>query len=158
MKYCVYLTVYSGNLLPPFYIGYSSVDNVENGYRGSVSSKLYKSIWKEELKNNSQAFKTKIISTHKTRAEAKNKETVLIQKLNAVSSPMYINRHDGSGRNFFHEGPFSVEHKTKLKESFARSPLKKSTQLQNLKNVKTKGKTYEEIYGIEKAEIGRAHV
>ena len=59
--YCTYLTVYSGNKLPPFYIGSSSIDIINNGYRGSVSSKEYKQIWKTELKNNSHLFKIMII-------------------------------------------------------------------------------------------------
>lgn len=45
--YCTYLTVYKGNKLPPFYIGYTSVDNILNkSYRGSPESKKYKSVWK----------------------------------------------------------------------------------------------------------------
>jgi hypothetical protein len=50
--YCTYLTIYSGNKLPPFYIGSTSVNRISNGYHGSVSSKRYKSIWLEELKTN----------------------------------------------------------------------------------------------------------
>ena len=43
--YCVYLTVYSGNLLPMFYIGSSSVKKIQNGYCGSISSKKYKNVF-----------------------------------------------------------------------------------------------------------------
>ena len=47
--YCTYLTIYSGNKLPTFYIGSTSVEKIEQGYRGSVSSKRYQSIWEKEL-------------------------------------------------------------------------------------------------------------
>lgn len=48
MEYCVYVTTYLGKKLPPFYIGSTSVDNLKNGYKGSVMSKKYKNIWKGE--------------------------------------------------------------------------------------------------------------
>jgi hypothetical protein len=34
--YCVYLTCYRGNKLPPFYIGYSTIEKVKDGYKGTV--------------------------------------------------------------------------------------------------------------------------
>jgi hypothetical protein len=40
--FCTYLTIYSGNKLPMFYIGSSTVKKVVSGYHGSVSSKIYK--------------------------------------------------------------------------------------------------------------------
>jgi len=89
--YVTYLTIYSGNKLPPFYIGSTSLDKVNNGYRGTVVSKRYKSIWKQELKENPQLFKTKTISYHNTRKEALTKEDSLQRKLNVIQSPMYIN-------------------------------------------------------------------
>lgn len=89
--YVTYLTIYSGNKLPPFYIGSSSLDNINNGYRGSVQSKQYEYIWKEELKQNPHLFKTKIISNHDNREDALEKELLLQTKLNVVKSPLYIN-------------------------------------------------------------------
>lgn len=50
--YCTYLTTYFGNKLPMFYIGSTSVSKIKNGYRGSVSSKQYKTVWMKELKEN----------------------------------------------------------------------------------------------------------
>lgn len=91
-KYCVYLTIYSGNKLPPFYIGSSSVDNIiSNGYHGSVKSKKYKEIWDNELLINPHFFKTIIISYHNLRKDATVKECVLQKSLNVVKSPLYIN-------------------------------------------------------------------
>jgi|688.fasta_scaffold13870_12 hypothetical protein len=89
--YCTYLTIYSGNKLPTFYIGSTSVEKIEQGYRGSVSSKRYQSIWEKELKFNSNLFKTRIITRHNTREEALEKEKYFQKSLNVVKSPMYIN-------------------------------------------------------------------
>ena len=63
--YCTYLTVYTGNKLPPFYIGSTSVDNISKGYRGSVLSKNYKSIWKQELHSHPDLFKMSAAHTGK---------------------------------------------------------------------------------------------
>ena len=90
--YVTYLTVYSGNKLPPFYIGSTSLDKIYKGYRGSVQSKKYKDIWKSELKQNPHLFKTKIISQHSDRKEALIKEDFLQRRLNAVESSLYINK------------------------------------------------------------------
>lgn len=94
--YCVYLTIYSGKLLPPFYIGYSTVEKVNNGYHGSVLSLKYKQIWKQELKNNPQLFKTIILSTHSLREDAYKKEVKIQTLLNAHKNPMYINQSIGN--------------------------------------------------------------
>lgn len=90
--YCVYLTTYYGNKMPPFYIGSSSVKKVENGYHGSVASKKYSEIWWSEIKENPHLFKTKIICTFDDRKEATLKEKDLQVKLNVIRSSMYINQ------------------------------------------------------------------
>lgn len=59
--YCVYMTIYLGNKMPPFYIGSTSVENIKKGYKGSVSSSKWKQIWKEEVRNNPHLFRTWII-------------------------------------------------------------------------------------------------
>jgi hypothetical protein len=99
--YCTYLTSYSGNKLPQFYIGSSSTKRIEEGYHGTVTSKKYKTIWNQEIFNNPQLFKTKIISTHNTRDEALSKEKDLQVKLNVVKSPMYINESLAQINGFF---------------------------------------------------------
>lgn len=90
-KYCVYLTVYSGNKLPPFYIGSSDEEKINSGYRGSVQSKKYKKIWEEELRNNQSAFKTIIICYCDSRENCLSRELELQKKLNVVKSTLYIN-------------------------------------------------------------------
>lgn len=99
--YCTYLTTYKGNKLPPFYIGSSSVENIENGYRGTVKSKKYSKIWKEEIKNNSNLFNTKILSIHKTRKEALEKEKFLQLSLNVIKNSLYINQAIAAPNGFF---------------------------------------------------------
>lgn len=91
-KYCVYLTCYNGNKMPPFYIGSTSINKINDGYKGSVESKKYKKIFIQELKNNPNYFKTFIISYCMTRKSALSRELELQTKLNVVKSPLYINQ------------------------------------------------------------------
>lgn len=49
---------------------------------GSIESKKYKKIWKQELKNNPHLFNLEIISYHKTRKEAYEKELKIQQIFN----------------------------------------------------------------------------
>lgn len=90
--YCTYLTVYRGSKLPPFYIGSKDTKSVLDGYRGSVVSKEYKEIFKEELANNPNLFDTKIISFHSSREEAYHKERSLHCFLQVHINPLYINK------------------------------------------------------------------
>jgi hypothetical protein len=75
--------------MPPFYIGSKDIQSVLNGYRGSVVSKEYKNVFKNEP---SKLFKTKIISQHKTREEAYIKEKEIHLNLQVHISPLYINK------------------------------------------------------------------
>lgn len=90
-KYCTYITHYSGKILPPNYIGSTSIEQINNGYYGSVTSKKYKSIWKYELKTHPELFSIDIISTHDTRREATYKELQLQKMFNVVKSDLFIN-------------------------------------------------------------------
>lgn len=89
--YVTYLTIYYGSKLPMFYIGSSSLERINKGYRGSVSSKKYKKIWKMELKSNPQLFKTKVITKHNTRQDALNNEFKFQKFFNIAKTGMYIN-------------------------------------------------------------------
>lgn len=100
--YCTYLTVYKGNKLPPFYIGSSITNKVINkSYHGSVSSKKYKTIWDEEIRQNPHLFSTKIISYHETNKEAREKELHLQKSLGVVNSPLYANMSEARVNGFF---------------------------------------------------------
>lgn len=100
--YCTYLTIYRGNKLPPFYIGSSTVLKIESRiYHGSVKSKKYKSIWENELKENPNLFMSYIITRHKTREEATERELRFHRALKVVKSPMYINMSLATKNGFF---------------------------------------------------------
>ena len=118
LPYCVYLTTYSGNKLPMFYIGSSSIEKIQKGYKGSVSSKKYKHTWKEELKQNPQHFKTHIISYHTTRIEATKRENELQIKLNVVKSPLYTNTS-----NAIPNGVYGVSMKGKNNPMFGKTRI-----------------------------------
>lgn len=92
--YCIYLTVYLGDKLPPFYIGSTSIDKIKKGYHGTVTSAKYKNIWRHEIKFNRHLFKTFIIPTeqiinisHKLELELKWQ-----QAFDVVKSPLFINQ------------------------------------------------------------------
>jgi hypothetical protein len=89
--YCVYITFYKGNKLPPFYIGYVKTEKIQNGYRGSVSSKKYKDIWNLELENNFCLFSTKILKKFKTKEQAQLFEAHIQRLLKVHKNSLYIN-------------------------------------------------------------------
>lgn len=90
-KYCVYHTTYFGDKLPPNYIGSSTVENIRQGYKGSVKSKKYKEIWENELKINPHLFSIEIISYHETKPAALYKELQIQQLFNVVKNPLFVN-------------------------------------------------------------------
>lgn len=204
--YCVYLTIYRGKKLPIFYIGSSSIAKIKNGYHGSVSSKEYGKIWKEELRNNPELFRTRIISSHDTREQAFDKEERIQKKLNVIKNSLYINKafanakfslkqHSSWTRDKFktrvpwNKGKTDIYSSVTLdKMSSARigkghpcsevtknklsvpNPLKGlagkkngmygkthtdlvKTKLGEEASLRFKGKSYEELYGKDKAEI-----
>ena len=90
--YVVYLTTYSGDKLPKFYIGSTSAKKVLSGkYFGTVRSKRYGKIFQNELKNNKQLFSIEILSYHKTRKGALLEELRLQKEKNVVISDEYFN-------------------------------------------------------------------
>lgn len=188
MLYCIYLTIYRGTKLPIFYLGSTSVQKIENGYRGSVSSNEYKSIWLTELKTNPHLFTTKILSTYLTRKEAYNSEHRLHRLLKTHKNPLYTNKSIGGpmssgiawnkGLTLFDEKykkggkankgkvkgplPTSVKKKLSVPNSKKGHPGKlnpmygvKRPEIMAVANAAsvsiTKGKTYEEIHGVERA-------
>ncbi len=112
--YCVYLTCYRGNKLPPFYIGYSTVKKVNNGYRGTIQSKKYKTIFQQELKDNPHLFKTFIISKCVSRDEALKRESDFQRHFSVHKNSMYINMAI-SNKKFY-----CTDHSFKRTESYGR--------------------------------------
>lgn len=99
--YCVYLIAYNGNKLPKYYVGSSSIKKIQNGYKGSVSSKEWKLLWKFEIKEHPELFNVSIISEHKTRIEALNAELQYQLKHNVVDSKDWINKSLSQPNGFF---------------------------------------------------------
>ena len=57
MRYVVYLTTYTGELLPKYYIGSTNELRAISGkYFGSVSSKQWKTIFRKELSEHPELF------------------------------------------------------------------------------------------------------
>lgn len=128
--YCVYLTSYLGNKLPPFYIGSSSADKILNqSYRGSVSSLQYKNIFKQELFDNPHLFKTQIISYHISRSDAYEKEIYLQKKLNVVASSLYFNMSCSRGLPNRKGTKLSEKAKNKMSLSRKGKPLSERGKL-----------------------------
>lgn len=164
--YCTYLTIYRGNKLPPFYIGYSSVNKVMNGYHGSVKSRKYKNIWENELKESPQLFYTRILSEHDTIGEAKAKETKLQKYVNAHKNPLYINRNI-AGESFYLEH-HSEETKARLSRRHSSKETRKKISENNcMKNPLIRAKVAKIHIGKKRTEetkekirqkaIGRKH-
>jgi hypothetical protein len=99
--YCVYITTYDGDKLPKYYVGSSSIEKVNNGYKGSVSSIEWKKIWNDEIINNPNYFKTKIISEHSTRKDALFAELEYQKKNEVVDSLEWVNKSFAQPNGFF---------------------------------------------------------
>lgn len=146
--YAVYMVVYFGGKIPPKtkkstkkprrYIGSTKLQNIHNGYRGSVTSKKYKEIWKNELNESFNKFKIRILSVHHCDIEAREEEKRIQIKHDVVKSDLYINLAIASPNGYFGKPDtgrkVSLETREKMSE-------------------KRKGKTYEEIFGEEKAKL-----
>jgi hypothetical protein len=91
MQYCVYITEYFGQKMPKFYVGSSNVKKVKSGYRGSVSSKKYCDVWKQELLSSPELFATKIVSYHENRKSALEAELLFQIENDVVKSKDWIN-------------------------------------------------------------------
>lgn len=96
-EFCTYLTTYSGNKFPPFYIGSTSVKKVNEGYHGSVSSRKYSEIWNTEIKTNPHLFSTEIIAKYESRQSAIDAEYDLQKLVNAPKNPEFVNMAYASG-------------------------------------------------------------
>jgi hypothetical protein len=99
--YCVYLTTYIGDKLPKYYVGSSSLLKIQNGYKGSVSSKEWKHIWNFEIKEHPELFSVAVVSKHNTRVEALNAELQYQLKHNVVESKEWINKSLSQPDGFF---------------------------------------------------------
>jgi len=92
-EYCIYLTYYMGDKLPPFYFGSGTINKIiNNGYNGSVSSRQYKNIWDKERKDNPHLFKTRILKKFWRRSMATTAEFHYQKKHNLIYNELYMNK------------------------------------------------------------------
>lgn len=133
-QYCVYLTIYRGNKLPMFYIGYTRLDKISNGYRGSVSSKEYKYIWRQELKQNKHLFDIRIIKMFDNIEMAAIYEEKLIYQLNAHNNPLYINL-SASGRGGWKIGLLSNEVRKETNKKISAALTGKKLSIEHRKSL-----------------------
>ena len=144
MKYVVYLTQYTGSLLPKFYIGSTSEKRILSGkYFGSVKSKKWMNIFNQELHDNVHLFAVSILSIHDSRLDALNEELRLHIENNVVNSDDYMNESLASPNGFFGrslEGDnnpfFGKTHSDEFKRNKSESMKGKDTWM--------KGKTHSE--------------
>ncbi|WPK33751.1 hypothetical protein [Escherichia phage AV109] len=99
--FIVYLTIYSGDKLPPFYIGSTSLEKHLNGYHGTILSKAYRKIYNKELLENPTLFDSCILSEHPTREEALKVEKDYQIRVQAHKNPLYMNMSLASPTGFF---------------------------------------------------------
>jgi hypothetical protein len=103
-------------MLPPFYIGSSSVSRVKTGYNGTVTSRQYRRLWETEQRAHPELFATRVISTHATRAGALAREEQLQRQLGVVKNPLYTNLAYAN-RGFVITSPHSAETRAKISAS-----------------------------------------
>jgi hypothetical protein len=163
-EYCTYLTVYKGNALPPFYIGSTSLKRIEKGYKGSVISAKYSEAWKKELNANPELFETRIISTHKYRKEALDKENYFHKALGVVKNDLYINQAIASGC-FGNMGEVAnakmkaTKNSKEWKETIGRQVAEKISKIRNDPEWKaTKGKEAARKLSVLKRDPARAEI
>lgn len=90
-----------------FYIGYTYIEKFMKSfddYHGSVTSKKYSAIFKQEIKDNPHLFKTIPLAFYSTKEEAIEKEGFLQKSLNVVYNDMYINMSISTSRIFHNPG------------------------------------------------------
>lgn len=110
MDYCIYLTVYKGNILPRRYIGSSTVSRVLRGYNGTIKSRKYRAIYREEQQFNKHLFKTRILARYATQTEAVEAERQLQLRYDVVVSDRYTNMSIANPNGFFGRGVRGKDH------------------------------------------------
>lgn len=144
--FCVYLTMYAGTKLPKWYIGSSNLDKVNKGYNGSVVSVKWREIYKLEQKENKQLFKTRIISTHKTREEALIEELRVQHLHSVVHNRRYYNESYAIPNGFFGRTVKGKDHHSFGKPNTEEQKIKRKI---SMSIIESNGKTVIENTGIK---------
>ena len=132
MKYVVYLTYYSGEKLPKWYIGSSNEEKIKKEYNGTILSKKWKEIYLSEQKENKYLFKTRILSYHKLRKDALAEELRLQKKHFVVKNSEYFNESYAQVNGYFGRDisgklhpRFGDKHTEESKRKMSKTRLKK---------------------------------
>ena len=149
MKYVVYITYYKGDKLPPFYIGSSTESKIHSGYNGSISSKKYKEIYRNEQKENKHLFKTRILSYHNTNEDALKEELRLQKKHCVVNNNKYFNESYAQP-----SGYFGRDVSGKNNPMFSKQHLESSKLLIKINNTNPPNSTREKMSNFGKLRIG----
>lgn len=96
-----YKTTYHGDKIPRYYIGSTSLAKIESGYKGSVVSKKWRDVFKEEIKNNPDLFDVEVLTFHETREGALLKELELHLEYDVVKSPEFFNESTATPKGMF---------------------------------------------------------
>lgn len=99
--FCVYLTTYSGKLLPRYYVGSSSEVKISKGYRGSAASKQFRNTWTSELRYNPDLFSTEVLSKHKDRRSAVEAELKYQLDNDVIRRDDFVNKSLAIPNGFF---------------------------------------------------------
>lgn len=98
MSYSTFITIYSGNKLPPFFIGYCKTDQIYSGFHGCPTDDTD---WQLELQKNNSLFKTKIIKSFDTEKQAINYTNRLLIYFKCGNNPMLANKYISWFARFF---------------------------------------------------------
>lgn len=154
--YCVYLTIYKGNKLPPFYIGYTKTDKVSSGYHGSVSSKSYKKVWQQELKSSPHLFLTTILKVFDCQESAVFYEEYLHKHFKVHKNPLYINQSISNVSFRNNLSTFNHTESTKQKISASNRGKKRDAKTREvLKNAFTQSEKHKQacLKNLKKASL-----
>lgn len=130
MKYITYLTIYSGDKLPPFYIGSTYLEkHIDDHYHGTVKSKKYKEIYDQELQEHPELFDSCIIGEFNSRQEATFCELYYQKLYNVVESDVFFNMAYATV-----DGCFGMDVKGELNPFFNKAHSEETLEVQsNLK-------------------------
>ncbi|QIG69679.1 putative homing endonuclease protein [Rhizobium phage RHph_I46] len=92
---CIYVVTYSGDDMPPFYIGSVYTRRlIEENYHGSVTSGYWAERWHKSVKEHPERFRRKVLFTFDTREEADDFEREFLQHLDAKRLSLCVNRNN----------------------------------------------------------------
>lgn len=101
-SFCTYVTVYSGNKLPTYYIGSTQTSKILNeGYCGSVCSKKYSETFHKEVEYKFDLFDVYILKEYENHKDAIIAERGLQLKFKVIKNPIFINQAVAAPNGFF---------------------------------------------------------